>query len=586
MASAGRRVDNPKEWQKSCLATTINTGPSGVMTMPVSKPRVIYQHQFKKRRVARKRPAAWRKEELSVAQILAWADNYHLRTGRWPKSHSGPVSPTVGETWMAVDQALVKGNRGLPKDLSLARLLAKYRGVRNHLALPPFTEHQILAWADDHHKQFGRWPRHLSGIIAGASGETWNAVEGALRSGARGLPGGSSLAQFLAEHRGVRNNMAMPRLSPKKILAWADTHHARTGQWPIVVSGPIIGAAGETWRGVESALRNGKRGLPGCSSLARFLAKHREVRNYKALPQLSLKLILDWADDHHVRTGKWPNAKSGPVLKSTGDTWGAISATLRVGRRGIPGGSSLARLLDEHRDVPNHLARPRLSLDQILAWADAHYQRTGEWPRAAYGNAVFESPDENWGAINAALQQACRGLPAGFSLVRLLSEHRGMRNVKAQPPLSPEVILAWIDNHLRLTGKWPNADSGPITGIDGETWLRVESALRSGGRGLPGGSSLARLLAEHRGVRNRKALSPLSPEFILAWADAHHARTGKWPNTRTGPIHDAPGEEWMYMEKALSLGRRGLPGGSSLIRFLAEHRGAAQGLHSPRYRKR
>ncbi len=39
--------------------------------------------------------------------------------------------------------------------------------------------------------------------------------------------------------------------------------------------------------------------------------------------------------------------------------------------------------------------------------------------------------------------------------------------------------------------------------MPGETW----AALDQGAHGLPGGSSLARLLEEHRGVRN-KALWP------------------------------------------------------------------------------
>jgi hypothetical protein len=47
-------------------------------------------------------------------------------------------------------------------------------------------------------------------------------------------------------------------------------------------------------------------------------------------------------------------------------------------------------------------------------------------------------------------------------------------------------------------------------------------ALRLGLRGLPGGSSLARLLDEQRRVRNVKNLPPLTEEQILAWADEHH----------------------------------------------------------------
>src|SRR5262249_46305900 len=63
-----------------------------------------------------------------------------------------------------------------------------------------------------------------------------------------------------------------------------------------------------------------------------------------------------------------------------------------------------------------------------------------------------------------------------------------------------------------------------------------------GGRGLPGGSSLARLLARRRRARNPAGLPPLSAEEILAWADRFHDRTGRWPRVRSGPIPGTAGE--------------------------------------------
>ena len=70
----------------------------------------------------------------------------------------------------------------------------------------------------------------------------------------------------------------------------------------------------------------------------------------------------------------------------------------------------------------------------------------------------------------------------------------------------------------------------------------MDTALRLGLRGLAPGSSLARLLGERRGVRNRKRLPPLTEEQVLAWADAHHEGTGRWPNRDDGPIPDTNGE--------------------------------------------
>jgi hypothetical protein len=37
-----------------------------------------------------------------VAQVLAWADAYHRRTGRWPGVLSGPIAGAPSERWAAV----------------------------------------------------------------------------------------------------------------------------------------------------------------------------------------------------------------------------------------------------------------------------------------------------------------------------------------------------------------------------------------------------------------------------------------------------------------------------------------------------
>ncbi len=75
-----------------------------------------------------------------------------------------------------------------------------------------------------------------------------------------------------------------------------------------MTSGKIQGSGGETWRSVDHALRDGKRGLPGVSSLARLLASQRGRRNQRQRPALTVEQILAWADAHHERTGEWPTS--------------------------------------------------------------------------------------------------------------------------------------------------------------------------------------------------------------------------------------------------------------------------------------
>jgi hypothetical protein len=176
------------------------------------------------------------------------------------------------------------------------------------------------------------------------------------------------LRKLLSDRRGVRNRKRLPNLSEEQILSWADAHHARTGTWPTRESGPILEAPGETWAAVDSALRNRLRGLPGGSSLALLLSRERGVRNHLSLPKLLIETILTWADAWQERTGTWPNMESGPV-PGTSETWMAIDQALKKGGRGLPGGSSLAKLLAAERGVRNVSDLPRLSRPRILSWA-------------------------------------------------------------------------------------------------------------------------------------------------------------------------------------------------------------------------
>ena len=169
--------------------------------------------------------------------------------------------------------------------------------------------------------------------------------------------------------------------------------------------------------------------------------------------------------------------------------------------------------------------------------------------------------------------QASRGLLGRSSLGELLKTHRGVKSPAGVPPLSIPQILAWADAyHAAATGKWPNPLAGPIPEAPGESWRKVQAALFHGYRGLPMGSSLAQMLAASSGHRNSHRPPDLTLAQVLAWADAFHARTGRWPKPGSGSIPGAPGERWHAVEAALKAGKRGFNGGSGLTKLLAEHR--------------
>jgi hypothetical protein len=139
-------------------------------------------------------------------------------------------------------------------------------------------------------------------------------------------------------------------------------------------------------------------------------------------PKLTVEQIIAWAKAHRLLKGNWPSPVSGPIPEAPGESWSNVLSALRCGRRGLPGGKSLGRLLTERLGE-----RPRvliITVEQILAWADAHHARLGVWPTPRSG--IVGGPGLTWWALDTALRRGYHGLGAGSSLQQLLEEHRGV----------------------------------------------------------------------------------------------------------------------------------------------------------------
>ena len=210
-----------------------------------------------------------------------------------------------------------------------------------------------------------------------------------------------------------------------------------------------------------------------------------------AAPPLTLDAILDWCDLHRKRRGKFPVYTAGPVVDGPlGLNWRIVDNALRHGLRGLEGGSSLARLLAEHRGYRNVQALPPLTEEeQIEQWAIAHMDRAGTWPNEDTGE-IPEAPGETWCNINAALREGNRGLPGNDSLAELLARQLGMRTQVAVPALSVATILVWAGEHKAAMGHWPRE------GIPGLCWAIQER------RGRPSMLRLKLALGAYRPARH------------------------------------------------------------------------------------
>lgn len=433
---------------------------------------------------------------LTESKILKWADRHYCRKKRWPTKRSGTIENST-ETWEMIDLSLREGLRGLPGGESLLNLLKRKHNYGRVARSPKLTEDQILAWADTYYSKYSRWPASGSGLIDGTN-ETWRIINQCLRRGDRGLPGGSSLAKLLEERRGKISRSNRPRMTETQILAWADAFFAKHGRWPMENSG-IIEGTDENWRNINQSLNRGDRGLPGGTSLSQFLEIYRGKVNSRNRPRLTERQIITWADAYYKKHGCWPTQTSG-TIEGTEESWKNIHQCLSRGSRGLPGRSSLAKLLEAYDRKTSRNNLPRLTVKRVLAWADAYHRQHGRWPTQAAG--MIEGTNENWRNIEDCLRRGNRGLPGGSSLAQLLESHRDRINPINRPKLTEGKILAWADAHYEKHGRWPSQRSGRIEGTY-ENWQSINECLRSGLRGLPGGSSLAKLLdAQRRGPKS------------------------------------------------------------------------------------
>jgi hypothetical protein len=288
-------------------------------------------------------------KQLTIADILRMADRHHQMTGQWPITRDGPVLGEERLTWEGINDCLRKGGRGLPGGTTLARVLAKHRPVVDRRRVrPDLTAKQVKDWAQSHHLRTGAWPHREAGAVRDAPDITWATVDRTLRRGGSNLRGGTTLVKFLRDQFGVWSSRGNRRLSHALVLKWADEHFARTGRWPIVLSGKILNHPKETWVAINEALRHGRRGLPGGTTLAQLLTEHRGVKYDPFVANLTVRQIQAWADDYFRQNKRWPTAKSGRNSQAR-MSWAVIDRALRHGEQGLPGGSSLSEVLASRR---------------------------------------------------------------------------------------------------------------------------------------------------------------------------------------------------------------------------------------------
>lgn len=289
---------------------------------------------------------------------------------------------------------------------------------------------------------------------------------------------------------------------------------------------------------------------------------------------LTNEFIIERAKEFFESNGRPPKVRSGPVINGhEGDTWAGYDICLRDGLRGLPGGTSLAKLLTQQCGFVYRLNRPILTEDYILEMAELHKSRTGKWPTQRSGSVFGGHSGDNWALYETLLRKGGRGLPGGNSLARLISSKHPHVHSKNKRPLTESFIVERAIEFKEMNGSYPIVKSGPVHGWNlGDTWDGYDKSLSQGTRGLPGGSSLKKLLSRELGAINHMDRPLLTVEFILSRAKEFISSSGGLPRYVSGEVAGGhPGDTWKAYDEALKHGCRGLPGGSTLSKLLKAH---------------
>lgn len=407
----------------------------------------------------------------------------------------------------------------------------------------------------------------------------------------------------------------MFELDEELVFAWAQEHKDNLGAYPSASSGPVVSTnsdtADVTWAQINNLLYKGFNGLPPKLRLRTFIESMHRVYS-----PLSEEKIIVWANEHKRRHNAFPTPLSGGVehRDADGDTWASINGALMLGQRGLDGYRTLQELFSEHEASKNLLTE-----EMILSYADEFCLTYGAYPNV---NSIGEVDipglgKKRWKDVDRYLMNGMHGLPKRRprdSLLDFLSRHRAADQLKpAQAKLTIKRIIGFALAHLETHGELPHALSGKVVGTHSETWMDIESALRNGGRGFAGGSSLQALLAEYMPVavpehsqsvdsveeyaetsfsadltvpviaetaqsesvvpaKKNSAKSKLNLDRVLAWLDKHKASEGYYPLSSDDKIPGGYGRTWADLERSLLAGDAGTEAQLELADFVRKFR--------------
>jgi hypothetical protein len=161
------------------------------------------------------------------------------------------------------------------------RLIAE--SSKKHLIKSEIKVNDIKCWINNYKEKCGKFPSDGSmGIVDKQEPVTWHALNHMLECGFRGLPGGSSLSQFIIDNFNVITLSNSEDYTELKTKQWIERFYDENGYYPTKRSGRIVwaneyGNSISTWSSLDACINKKQKGCGWATevnSLSQFIKKY------------------------------------------------------------------------------------------------------------------------------------------------------------------------------------------------------------------------------------------------------------------------------------------------------------------------
>lgn len=351
------------------------------------------------------------KRDINLEEVIVEIKKYYKETGKKPTTRTKEFFLPDGTSATALDLALRIGYRGLKGGSSLLDLVSESLGLRGRGQDIDLNEAKIEVL--NYFKKYGKRPTKRCKNFLLSDGTSLENLDRFLKK-KKNKENGSSLSEFINNILGVPQK---ENFDLGEIRTEIKKYYNKKSKKPTEHSEDFFLPDGTTARNLANSFRKGLRGLDGNISFPEFA---NQVLGLKEKKDLDVSMIIKELKKYHKKNKKYPNKRDASFFLADGTSATSLDQALRMGFRGLDGGSSLAKLIEEISGKPSHTNKMKLTESIIKKEIISFYMKNKQYPtQCSKESKPFGS---TWVSIDLALRSGFRGLEGGSSLSKLVKE--------------------------------------------------------------------------------------------------------------------------------------------------------------------